>query len=77
MAHFVSILKSQATGRYYCGETQDIEDRLERHNSGRSKSTKSGIPWELVQLVVLANRIEARKLESKIKRIGIERWMNR
>ena len=65
MAHFVYILKSQTTGRYYCGETQDIEDRLERHNSGRSKSTQSGSPWELVQLLEIENRSEARKLESK------------
>ena len=77
MAHFVYILKSQTTGKYYCGETQDVEDRLERHNSGRSKSTKSGSPWELVQLLEIENRSEARKLESKIKRIGIERWMKR
>lgn len=75
MSHYVYIIQSKTTFKYYCGETQDIDDRLERHNSGRSKSTKSGIPWEVVKLLEVENRIEARKLESKIKRLGIGRWL--
>lgn len=43
----VYILKSVKNGRYYIGHTHNIEDRLLRHNRGRSKATKSGIPWQL------------------------------
>ena len=62
MPHYVYILQSETTGKYYCGETQNIEDRLERHNSGRSKSTKPGIPWKLIRFVELKDRTEGRKL---------------
>ena len=77
MPHYVYILQSETTGKYYCGETQNIEDRLERHNSGRTKSTKSGIPWKLVRVIELADRSEGRKLELQIKKIGIGRWLLR
>lgn len=75
MPHYVYILQSEITGKFYCGETQNINDRLERHNSGRSKSTKSGIPWKLIRIIELADRTTGRELEHKIKRIGISRWL--
>lgn len=31
--------------RYYVGSTQDIDLRIERHNSGTTRSTKAGVPW--------------------------------
>jgi putative endonuclease len=42
------ILYSASRDRYYIGATVDLERRLEQHNTGRSPSTKSGLPWELV-----------------------------
>lgn len=68
MPHHVYILKSDTTDKYYCGETQDINDRLERHNAGGSKYTKSGIPWQLIKTVEYFDRGEARVLERKIKK---------
>jgi len=41
---FTYILYSDTKDRYYIGHTHDFELRLERHNAGWSKSTKSGIP---------------------------------
>ncbi len=75
MPHYVYILQSQTSEKYYCGETQNIQDRLNRHNSGLSKSTKYGVPWKLLKLIEVTDRSEARKLESKIKKIGIGRWL--
>jgi len=46
--YFAYILYSKAKDRYYVGHTHNLELRLERHNSGWSRSTKSGIPWEIV-----------------------------
>jgi len=73
--HYTYILQSKKTNKYYCGECQNILDRLERHNSGRSKYTKHGVPWKVVKLLELVNRTEARKLETTIKSSGIERWL--
>ena len=42
------ILKSQRTGLSYKGHTQDLDTRLKQHNSGKTRSTKNGIPWQLI-----------------------------
>ncbi|NWG13301.1 MAG: GIY-YIG nuclease family protein, partial [Acidobacteria bacterium] len=35
MPHYVYILQSLADGRYYIGQTSDLQNRLQRHNAGR------------------------------------------
>ncbi len=45
---FLYILWSESRKRFYVGHSADLDDRLLRHNSGRSKSTKGGLPWILV-----------------------------
>jgi putative endonuclease len=46
--HYVYVLKSQIKERIYIGETADLKNRLERHNLGKVKSTKSYKPWKLI-----------------------------
>jgi len=67
MAYYLYVLRSEKNGQYYIGSTGSLEDRLERHNGGRSKSTKSGIPWQPVYIEEFSNRSEAVKREKKIK----------
>jgi len=43
--------------------------RIDRQNAGWSKSTKSGIPWELKYFEKHETRSEAMKHECKIKRM--------
>ena len=59
----VYILYSNTSSRYYVGQTSDIDQRLERHNQGRVKSTKYGIPWEIVLQLDVSTRSEAMILE--------------
>jgi putative endonuclease len=65
--YYVYILQSELTGRYYIGSTGNPEDRLLRHNSGRSQATKSGLPWRLVWQEEFSTREEACKREIEIK----------
>ena len=65
---YTYILKSKKHGRYYVGSTDNLTERLERHNGGRNKSTKSGIPWELTYFEKFTTRQEAYKREMEIKR---------
>jgi putative endonuclease len=67
MPHFVYILRSLKDGSYYVGSTQDLEDRLQRHNQGRTKYTKQKRPWELAYSEVYPDRSAAMKRESEIK----------
>lgn len=40
MAYFVYFLESEIDGRLYKGHTNDIDKRIEEHNSGKTKSLK-------------------------------------
>jgi putative endonuclease len=48
MGYFVYIIRSQKDESLYVGQTNNLEERLRRHNQGRSKYTKSKRPWELL-----------------------------
>ena len=61
------ILQSTVTNRYYVGHTQDIQNRLDRHNKKRVRSTKSGVPWKLVYTELFNTKSDAYKREMQIK----------
>jgi predicted GIY-YIG superfamily endonuclease len=60
MSHWVYILKSKKDGGYYIGHTQDLTERLERHNQGRVNYSnqnppnpplqKGGFTWDYLQV---------------------------
>ena len=75
MGYVVYILYSKKRKRYYVGQTHYIEERFKRHNNGFVPSTKSGLPWELVLTFSVENRSEAMKLEKRIKKRGIRRFL--
>ena len=68
MPYYIYILQSLKDGSYYIGSTQDLEERLERHNQGRSKYTKMKRPWKLVYFEERPDRSAAVIRENEIKR---------
>ena len=72
MEYFVYILKSKKDGRLYKGQTSNIEKRLKEHNSGKVKSTKGFIPWDIVYFEQFSSREEA-VLREKYFKTGIGR----
>ena len=73
----VYILYCNISSRYDVGQTSDIDQRLERHNQGRVKSTKYGIPWEIVLQLDVSTRSEAMILEKQIKKRGARRYIEK
>ncbi|MBK6635296.1 MAG: GIY-YIG nuclease family protein [Chitinophagaceae bacterium] len=67
MPHFVYILQSLKDGKYYIGETHDVEARLLFHNSGKQRSTKNRIPFRIVIIEQYENREVALAREKQIK----------
>ncbi|OGU56864.1 MAG: hypothetical protein A2V66_14710 [Ignavibacteria bacterium RBG_13_36_8] len=61
----VYIIRSQSTGLHYIGHTSNLEDRLTRHDSDRSKFTKGKGPWELITTKECVTKSEAYQLEMK------------
>ncbi len=64
---YTYIIYSKSKNKFYIGYTHDLEKRLERHNSGLSRSNKSGTPWKLVYSEKFATKSEAMKREFEIK----------
>ena len=62
----IYILSDDKKGRYYVGQTKNLDDRLSRHISRREKYTRSG-RWELVYQETYKSRPEALKREKEIK----------
>jgi len=69
------ILKSLKDLRYYYGSTENIADRLSRHNKGLVKSTKSRRPLDLVYKEDYQTRSEAYKREMFFKSIDGYLWL--
>ena len=65
---FVYVLHSDRSGRRYIGHTKDLYGRFREHNSGRVKSTKAGMPWQLIAFKEYLSRSEARWVERSLKR---------
>ena len=76
---FVYIIESVKIGRYYIGQTEDLDKRLKMHNQGKNLSTKPYVPWQIKWWKEYTTRSEAirieRKLKSLKKRSGIERFV--
>ncbi|HRP57304.1 GIY-YIG nuclease family protein [Agriterribacter sp.] len=68
MSFTVYILYSTTLDQYYTGQTENLKDRLFRHNNSGSKSTKQANDWKLVYSEAFETRKEAVKRESEIKK---------
>jgi putative endonuclease len=66
---YLYILRNKVTDKFYIGSTENLEARLERHNSGYVKSTKSGSPnWEIVYTESFESRSLAQSREYEVKK---------
>lgn len=61
------IILSLLTDQIYIGQTNDLHDRLLRHNTNRNKWTKNKGPWTLIFSKAFETRGEAVQLERRLK----------
>jgi len=73
--YYTYILYSEKICKFYVGSTQDIEVRINQHNSDHTKSTKGKGPWKLVKSFLFETRYEAMQLQKQIKKRGAERFL--
>ena len=64
---YTYILKSFRSGRYYIGHTQNLEERLKRHQTGKVTATKNKGPWAIFYTEKYISKIEANRRELEIK----------
>jgi len=63
----VYVLYSDKLNKRYIGSTRDLNNRLKEHNTGKSKSTKAGIPWKLIYQEYYQSNQDARRRELILK----------
>ncbi|MHB8636061.1 MAG: GIY-YIG nuclease family protein [Fimbriimonadaceae bacterium] len=64
---FTYILWSESLGKFYVGQTQDLDSRVSFHNRGHVKFSSAGVPWVLVHAESHASRKAAVSREREIK----------
>lgn len=67
---YTYVIYSEGCDRFYKGITQDLKDRMPRHNRGDEISTKSCVPWVLIWSAQKETRSEARLFERKLKNLS-------
>ncbi len=75
MSYCLYIIYSIKWDQFYVGQTDDLKDRIKRHNEGRSKATRGGEPWRLEYTEDFTTRSEAMKREYEIKRKKSRRYI--
>ncbi len=84
--HYMYLLYSRKTSKFYIGETVDLRRRLSEHNEGKTFSTRSGMPWEVIYYEAYASKRAAQTREKRLKqygkglaqlknRIGLDEWL--
>jgi len=69
------ILKSQKDNSYYYGSCQNLLKRVDIHNKGKSRYTKSKRPWILIYFEEFNSRSEAYRRELFFKSIDGYKWL--
>ena len=67
MQYYLYILKSLKDNNLYIGISQNVEERLKQHNSGKTFSTKGRRPFILIYTETHKTRDEARQRQKFLK----------
>ncbi|WP_438425829.1 GIY-YIG nuclease family protein [Aquimarina macrocephali] len=64
----VYIIQSLKDDSFYIGYSANIEERINKHNSGNSRYTSKKIPWRLVYTEEFSSKSDAIKRERFLKK---------
>ncbi|HLE49326.1 MAG TPA: GIY-YIG nuclease family protein [Patescibacteria group bacterium] len=65
--YYCYVLRSLKDNYLYIGISNNPFKRLDEHNNGKTKSTKSRVPFKIIHIEIFYNRINARKFEKYLK----------
>ena len=65
--YYVYIIFSKERSKFYVGYTDDLKERVKRHNSGRSVFTSKGVPWILAHYQGFKEKKDAQEEERFLK----------
>jgi putative endonuclease len=74
---FAYVLKSNEHDYFYKGHCQNLEKRLNQHNSGKTKSIKPYIPFSIVYTEEFQTEFEAIEREKYFKTAAGRRFLKK
>lgn len=75
MTFFVYILESLKDGRLYIGQTNNIDDRIKRHNSGQVTATLNRRPLKIIHAEKFKTRVESMQREKYLKALKSSKYI--
>jgi len=73
LSFYVYILYTELHDKFYVGQTENLDQRIARHNKGTEKFTAPYRPWVLVCSIKKPSRSEAIILDRKLKNLSKDR----
>jgi len=73
----VYVLWSEKLKKRYTGCTENVEKRILEHNTGKQRSTRGGIPWNLLYVENYDTLSKARKREYYLKSRSGRRFLDK
>jgi putative endonuclease len=73
---YTYVLKNQK-GSLYIGQTNNLQERIERHNKNRVVSTKRKGPWKIVWQKAFNTKGEAMKFENYLKSLKNKKYLEK
>jgi predicted GIY-YIG superfamily endonuclease len=64
---YVYILQSIDSGHFYVGITDDLRDRLAKHNAGEVLHTSKFMPWRVKTYIAFSDEAQAFRFEKYLK----------
>ena len=74
--YYVYVLSSINFDKRYTGFTQDLEKRLNQHNTGKTKSTRAFKPWKVLFFEQYETKVEALQREKYLKSGIVREYIN-
>jgi len=68
--YYTYVLLSLKDHHFYIGQTNNLDDRIKRHNEGRVKATRNRRPLKLVYYLLQNSRSEAVRYERFLKSLN-------
>ena len=74
---WVYVLKSQDHNKFYTGQTDNLERRLQEHNEGKSIYSRRYRPWRVVYTETYGTAVEAISREQYLRSAAGRRWLKK
>jgi len=72
---YTYILKSVSTEKIYIGQTNNLKERISKHNNNEVISTKNRGPWEILFSKQFESRSQAMEFEKYLKSLKNRKYL--